>query len=125
MRWRGRWTMGVAAIHTVFAAVVFRQPLGELVSRGLVDTVGEDALLNAVAWFVFFGFVLAVAGQAIDALEARGAAPRGLGVGLLAMTVLGVALMPASGLWLLLPPALSLVRGDRLKPALSGPDVTA
>jgi hypothetical protein len=59
-------------------------------------------LLNGVTWFVFFGFVLAVAGHALDALEARGAVPRGL----------GVALMPASGLWLLFPPALSVVRGD-------------
>jgi hypothetical protein len=102
--------MGVAALHTAFAALVFREPLAVLVSRGVFNSVGEDPLLNGVTWFVFFGFVLAVGGVAVDALEQRGPVPRVVGVSLVAMTALGVVLIPASGLWLMLPPALSLAR---------------
>jgi hypothetical protein len=110
MRWRGRWLMGVAAIHTLFALVVFREPLLQLVSRGLFDAVGQDPLLGGVTWFVFFGAALAMAGQAVDAAEQQGHVPRSLGVTVLAMTGLGVVLMPASGLWLLVPPGVSLLR---------------
>ena len=113
MRWRGRWLMGVAAIHTVFALIVFRAPLLQLVSRGLIDAVGEDPLLNGVTWFVFFGAALAMAGQAVDVAEQRGPVPRSWGVTVLAITGLGVVLMPVSGLWLMLPPGLSLLRDRR------------
>lgn len=107
-RWRGRWLLGVAAVHTAFAAVVLQEPLRALVARGVVDAVGDDPTLNGVTWFVFFGGALALAGLAIDALERLGAAPRAAGVALLAMTAIGVILMPLSGLWLIAPPALSL-----------------
>ncbi|MBE2254104.1 MAG: hypothetical protein IAE78_31540 [Myxococcus sp.] len=100
--------LGVAAVHTAFAAVVLQEPLRALVARGVVDAVGDDPTLNGVTWFVFFGGALALAGLAIDALERLGAAPRAAGVALLAMTAIGVILMPLSGLWLIAPPALSL-----------------
>lgn len=109
-RWRGRWLIGVAVVHTVFALVVLREPLLELARRGLLDAVGQDPLLNGVTWFVFFGLALASMGQVVDLLEQRGAVPRGVGAGVLAMATLGVVLMPASGLWLLFPPAVSLMR---------------
>lgn len=113
MRWRGRWLMGVAAIHTLFALVVFREPLLQLVSRGLIDAVGQDPMSNAVAWFVLFGAAIAMLGQAVDAAELRGQAPWSLGVSVLALFGVGVVLMPVSGFWLLLPPGISLVRGAR------------
>lgn len=109
MRWRGRWLMAVAAIHTLFAVIVFSEPLRVLAGRGFFDAVGQDPLLNGVTWFVFFGLALAVAGQAVDVAEQRGAIPRALGVTVSAMAVAGVVLMPASGLWLLIPPGLSLL----------------
>lgn len=113
MRWRGRWLLGVAAIHTLFALVVFREPLLQLVSRGLVNAVGHDPMSNAVTWFVLFGAAMAMLGQAVDAAEQRGQVPGSLGVSVLALTLVGVVLMPASGFWLLLPPGLSLVRASR------------
>ncbi|PTT16912.1 hypothetical protein DBR12_19445 [Acidovorax sp. HMWF029] len=105
----------VAAIHTVFAAVVFLPQLEEIVRRGVIDSVGTDPMVGAVAWFVLFGAVLALLGWAVLLVE-RHMAPtpgalRPLGLGVLALALLGIALMPASGFWLVLPPALALCWG--------------
>jgi hypothetical protein len=110
--WKGLWLLAVAVVHTVFAAVVFQPQLREIVRRGVFDSLGTDPMLGAVAWFVLFGGVLALLGWAIALVERNTAlAPvslRALGGGVLALTLLGIALMPASGFWLALPPALAL-----------------
>lgn len=118
-RWIGRWIMGVAVVHTLFAGVVFMPVLRSIVERGVFDAVGPDPMRGAVAWFVLFGVVLFLAGQAIDALEAASRpVPRALGVGLFALAGLGIVLMPASGFWLALPPAVALLlRRPALAPA--------
>lgn len=113
--WKGGWLLTVAAIHTVFAAVVFLPQLEEIVRRGVIDSVGSDPMVGAVAWFVLFGVVLALLGWAVLLVE-RHMAPapgalRPLGLGVLALALLGIALMPASGFWLVLPPALALCWG--------------
>lgn len=119
--WKGLWLLAVAAIHTVFAAVLFQPQLKEIVRRGVFDSLGKDPTLGAVAWFVLFGGVLALLGWTILLVERHTAlAPvplRALGVGLFALTVLGIVLMPASGFWLALPPALALCAVRSLAPA--------
>ncbi len=110
-RWRGRWLLAVSAVHTVFALVAFRSTLRAMWRGGMLDAVGEDPMRGAVAWFVLFGAALAVAAIAVDALEQRDAPLRATGVALLAMIALGLVWMPASGFWLALPPALSMLRG--------------
>lgn len=121
--WAGTWLMAVAALHTAFAAVVFTQPLQTLLARGVWDSVGQEPLLGAVVWFVLFGLLLALLGGAVCALERAGAAGQGalrrLGAGLLALVVLGIVLMPASGFWLALVPALGLCARPRA-PAAAG-----
>jgi cytochrome c oxidase assembly factor CtaG len=109
-RWRGRWLLGVSVVHTAFALVVFRAPLIAMARAGLFDTVGEDPMLAAVAWFVLFGGALVVAALAIDQLESQGAPLRSIGIATLAMTVLGIVWMPASGFWLAIPAAISMIR---------------
>ncbi|RQO81115.1 hypothetical protein DBV10_16570 [Acidovorax sp. FJL06] len=109
--------LAVAAVHTAFAAVVFLPQLQEIARRGVFDSVGTDPMVGAVAWFVLFGGVLALLGWAVLLLERHAVlAPvplRPLGMGVLALTVLGIVLMPASGFWLALPPALALCRRPR------------
>lgn len=110
----GRWILAVAAVHTVFALVVFRAELVGIVRAGFVDTIGHDPMRGAVAWFVLFGGALAVAGVAVDELEKREAPLRRAGVVLAALVALGLAWMPASGFWLALPAiAVMLRRGAR------------
>ncbi|MCL4772111.1 MAG: hypothetical protein KJZ76_17495 [Burkholderiaceae bacterium] len=104
--------VAVAAVHTVFAAIVFLPQWQDIVQRGVFDSVGSDPMRGAVAWFGLFGAALALLGWAIALLERSpthaSAALRPLGMGVLALTLLGIALMPASGFWLALPPALAL-----------------
>lgn len=112
--WKGPWLVAVAAVHTVFAAIVFLPQWQDIVRRGVFDSVGSDPMRGAVAWFGLFGAALALLGWAIVLLE-RSPAPvpaalRPLGMGVLALTLLGIVLMPASGFWLALPPALALCR---------------
>ena len=117
-QWIGRWLIGVSAIHTVFAAVVFKDVLTTIVERGVWDTIGEDPMMGAVAWFVLFGLVLFISGLAIAELEKSSSRPlpKSIGWSLLALGIVGVALMPASGLWLAFPPALAVLLRKALAP---------
>lgn len=109
--------MGVAVVHTLFGFVVFAPVLRELLERGVLDSVGNDPMRGAVAWFVLFGVVLFLAGQAIDALEAASQpVPKAVGAGLLVLCVLGIVLMPASGFWLALPPAFAVLLAGLRRP---------
>lgn len=58
------------------------------------------------------GVLLALLALVITPLERSGqrATLRRLGAGLLALTALGLLLMPTSGIWLVLPLAIALLR---------------
>lgn len=109
--WIGRWLIVVAIVHTVFGLLVFRSPLQQIAQTGWWGGITSDPMLSAVTWFMLFGFPLLVAGIALHAVERTSAAiPVAIAWWLLAGTALGVALMPTSGFYLLLPPALVLLR---------------
>lgn len=110
-RWIGRWLIAVSAIHTVFAIIVFRDGLTSIIKRGVFNTADSDAMTAAVVWFVLFGAMLFVCGLAIAALEKSpsGYIPKSIGWSLLALGILGVTLMPASGFWLVFPPAIAVL----------------
>jgi hypothetical protein len=109
--WKGRWLIAVSIIHTLFAFAVFGKVLSSIVQRGVFDTVGNDPLTGAVVWFVLFGLALFICGLAVSALERlpNSSVPKSIGWSVLAMTVIGVVLMPASGFWLAIPPALAIL----------------
>lgn len=119
--WIGRWLIGVSIIHTLFAVFVFSEVLQSIVQRGVFDSVGNDPMTGAVVWFVLFGALLFVCGLAVAMLEQAtgGLPPKPLGWSLLALALLGVALMPASGFWLAFPPAIAVLTGKRNVPRLS------
>nr|WP_315490690.1 DUF6463 family protein [uncultured Rhodoferax sp.] len=110
--WIGHWLMLVAAIHTVFGLVVFRADLLAMAQLGFFDTVGQDARRAAVAFFMAFGFLLAVLAQAITALEHQGQQDmlQRVGWSLLLLCAVAVVLMPASGFWLAAPALWALLR---------------
>jgi hypothetical protein len=117
-KWVGRWLIGVSAIHTVFAIAIFGAVLASIVKRGVFNTVGTDPMTGAVVWFVLFGAMLFVCGLAVSALEeaSSGQLPKSIGWSLLVMAVVGVVLMPASGFWLVFPPAVAvLVKKSKAK----------
>lgn len=115
-RWIGRWLVLVAGLHTVYAGVAFHATLRDMAQRGWWDVVGRDPQVAAVTWFVLFGGVLALVGMLLATLErvvsddGASAVPPVVGWGLLALALVGVVLMPTSGFWLVLPPAVVLIR---------------
>lgn len=116
-RWIGWWLIGVSVVHTVFAFVVFGDVLASILKLGFFDAVGEDPMRGAVVWFLLFGIALFIAGQGILEIErSANPVPRSLGWSLLALVALGISLMPASGFWLAIPPAVAIFR-QKSKPA--------
>ena len=110
--WVGHWLMLVAALHTLFGLVVFHADLLAMAQLGFLNTVGQDPQRAAVAFFMLFGFLLAVLAQAITALERSGqhAMLRRVGWSLLLLCAVALLLMPASGFWLAGPAVWALLR---------------
>jgi hypothetical protein len=110
-RWIGRWIVAVSAIHTIFGVTVFRAVLAEIARAGIWNSIGEGPMRAAVAWFLLSGFFMAVLGLTVDTIEQSGQQRplRAAGIGLFLTIIVGIVLMPASGFWLLLPPALAMI----------------
>ena len=109
--WIGRWIVAVSVLHTLFGLFAFTAVLRSMTSAGLWDSVGSDAMRGAVAWFLLSGGFMLVAGLAIDAVERTGAevSLRVTGWSLLTVTAMCIVMMPVSGAWLLLPPAIAMI----------------
>lgn len=91
--------------------VVYGPVLMQLLQAGLFDSVGGDAMRGAVTWFTFSGFFMFTTGLAVDQLKKHDLhsvlVPSGSA--LLAITILGIIMMPVSGFWLMLPPAIAMI----------------
>ena len=108
-RWIGRAVMAIGVLHTVVGIFMFRSTLADLFADGLVNTVHGPARGFAF-WFLFFGFLGLLLGALVDWCEQSSRPlPAFLGLGLLSITITCLILMPASGGWLLLVPALGAV----------------
>lgn len=109
--WIGRWLIGVAIMHTLVGLAFFHQELAGIVQRGVFNSIGSNPSTRLAVWFFFFGATLALAGLTIHTLETSSTAPltKPIGWSLLALTTTGIILIPASGFWLALPPALAIL----------------
>jgi hypothetical protein len=110
-RWIGRWLMGVAVLHTVVGILLFTDTLRGIFSDGFLNSLGDDPVRYFCAWFFLSGFSLFVLGLLADWVESNSnrPLPSSLGWGLLAISTIGLSLMPVSGFWLLLPPSIALI----------------
>jgi hypothetical protein len=120
--WIGKSVIGIGIIHSLFGFVVSRGVIGDLFSEGLFNTVNGEPVREQVFWFLFAGFAWLILGALIDWLERSGRPlPGFFAWALLAMTAVGVFIMPISGLWLFFIPTTGLVlRHTILKKGESG-----
>lgn len=113
-RWIGRWIVGVGVVHTAFGLIFQRGTLAVLWGEGLVNTVNGQPEREFAFWFIFFGLLAILFGLLVDWCEKRQLGlPRFLGWALLVLTSVCVVIMPISGGWLLLPPAVGAMRESR------------
>lgn len=109
--WIGRAIILIGIIHTVVGFLVIGQVGVALLREGLFNTVNGEPMREAFFWFIFSGILLIVLGQLIHWVAAQSFAfPAFLGWSLLAITLLGVFIMPASGIWLMFIPCYGLIR---------------
>jgi hypothetical protein len=112
-RWIGRWFMVVAVLHTALAFVMFKQEGLELLQMGVYNGVLGSPTRGKAAWFTLFGVLLFLFGMVVDVLErAALRVPFSVAIGILALAGAGVLLMPHSGFWLVLPPAVAILVGQ-------------
>ena len=110
-RWIGRWVIAVSALHTLFALLAFGHVLRAMLNAGIWNSVGNDVMRGATAWFLLSGGFMLTVGIAIDQCERSGAIAvlHPVGWSLLGVTLVAIFLMPVSGGWLLLPPAIAMI----------------
>lgn len=107
--WKGYWIMITAIIHTIYALVYFKEDWTLLFQNGFINAITNVHLALAV-WFFLFGLLLFMLGQLINQIEKQ-AKPvsMALSYNLALMTILGVLVMPVSGIWLMFPPVIGLI----------------
>lgn len=97
----------VGVLHLSFGLVSYRETLGEMVREGLVDAVKDDPAREAAFWFLTCGASLVLTGLLAGWTERRtGTLPASTAPMLLGIGAVGVTLMPRSGFWALLVPAV-------------------
>ena len=109
MVWIGKWLFGVGVIHLSFGLAFMHDVLAVLWSEGLWNTVNGQPPREAVFWFLCAGIMLLIVGVLVNQTERRGlAVPRFVIWSFIGLVVVGVVVMPISGIWLLIPPALGM-----------------
>ena len=109
MAWIGKCLIAVGVVHSLFGVLFMKGTLAILWSEQLWNTVNGQPRREAVFWFLMTGALFLMVGLLVDAFENRGIAIPFVVAWLFAFsTVLGVFVMPISGLWLLIPPVAGM-----------------
>ena len=109
-RWVGRWIIFVGAIHCVFGAIVFIEPLSGILRDGLWNAVSGYPGRPLAFWFELVGVLTILLGVTIDRIEKdQRAFPASLVYGFSLLVAVTILAMPISGGWLLVPGAAGLL----------------
>ena len=110
MAWIGKWLFAVGMIHLSFGLVFMHDTLALLWSEGLWNSVNGQPPREQVFWFLCTGIMLLIVGVLVNQVEGQGlTVPRFVTWMFTGLVVVGVVVMPISGIWLLIPPALGMV----------------
>jgi len=116
-KWVGKSMMVVGLLHTFLGSAHFQGVLADMFNAGLFNTVHRQQLDRFGAfWFLFSGLALILVGALVDWFERkRLALPAFFKWGFLGLTALGCLVMPKSGFWLMVIPAVGLFRAKKEK----------
>ena len=111
LKYSGRLLVATGILHNVVGLLIFSPILGDIARAGFFNSIDPHMDRNAAFWFLGFGFMLMLMGAAIHWMhEQTGEVPAFMGWALLAIGLIGVMMMPASGFWLAIPQAIVLLR---------------
>ncbi len=114
MAWIGKWIIGVGVIHTIFGLVFMRDTLIVLWLEGIVNTVNGQPAREATFWFLYTGILFLLLGVMVNRFEKLNLMiPMAVVLGLWFLTLIGLVVMPLSGIWLLVPPTVGMFYHNR------------
>lgn len=125
-RWVGRALVLTGVVHCAAGFVIFGDVLLPILREGVFNTLRPETYVarGGAFWFFFTGFLVLIFGGLVDEVERRRIEfPAFLPWSLLAFSIAGCVMMPASGFWLLLVPVVGMFaqrRRGALQP--SAPD---
>ena len=108
-------------LHNIIGLGIGFSVLSEILQEGLFNTINAQYDRNAMFWFLFSGFAMMLWGSLFFQLKR---VPESFSWSLLVLSLLGVFIMPVSGIWLIIPQAIYMLWYQRkhqsfnqLKPA--------
>ena len=106
--WTGPLLIAIGLLHTVFGVTHYRRELAETWHAGFFNALAPALARKLAFWFLFSGFLLIVLGHLCLWLEKGLGRPVPAFVGweLLVLSLVGAALMPVSGFWLVIAAAI-------------------
>ena len=115
-RFAGRGLIATGIGHTVVGLFLFRQPLAAIFGDGVINAIGAGQFDRAAAfWFLLFSPICVALGQIVDQALERGdrRTLRIVGGNLLGIGIVGAAIMPISGFWLVIAIAPLVLQAAR------------
>ena len=102
----GWYMFALGIIHNLVGVMITKDALLDMLNAGLVNSVNiPDVDRNAAFWFIFLGFFLMYIGLVWQGQIKRYREPlsKFSAWGLTALTLVGAAIVPISGFWLIMP----------------------
>lgn len=107
-QWVGKCMVVIALLHCLFATFKYRDELIFIFHQGVINSAHTSETKLAI-WFLLFGILFLAVGALVDYLEYLDAKiPLFVTSILLGMSVVGAAVLPVSGFWLLFIPIAGL-----------------
>lgn len=106
----GNLLIATGIFHNLIGVVIGWPVLTDIVRSGFINSINEQMDRNATFWYLFSGFMMIILGKLMQHyLEADWKLPKWLGLSLLILSLIGCALMPVSGFWLVVPQAILVI----------------
>ena len=93
-------------LHTVVGFIVGFEILSTMVQEGLFNTTQLKFDREAIYWFLFSGFAIILGGLLVLELNRI---PKSFSWSLLLLSLVGIFIMPVTGLWLVIPQAIYMI----------------
>ena len=116
--WTGRALIGIGLIHQIVGVITAWLNRDQIFQAGWLNQAKQSFEFQTMVWFLLAGVLIILLGLVVNYLNTTLArpAPAWLGWWLVAVSVLALVLMPASGFWLVLALGIWVILAARNAP---------